>query len=99
MVFEFFNMLSAFISGNPELVAFLMTIVELVKGVVKPLPWYKGWMMTVFCFVMGFVFAIPVEGFVGIDWLEYAAGGLGLGLFATGIYSLIFETLSRKLKE
>lgn len=96
MVLKFFDMMTAFISGNPELVAFLMTIVELIKKVIKPLPWYKGWIMTVICFVLGFMFAIPVEGF---NWLEFAAGGLGLGLFATGIYSLIFETLSRKLKE
>ena len=84
-----------FLETSAPLIAVVMAIVEYVKRVVQDQEWYVGWYMTIFAFVVSFLFAIPEAGFVGIDWVMYIAHGIGLGLVATGIYK-VSSTVVRK---
>ena len=80
---------------NPQLVLWALGITEYAKRVLQPFSFYKGWMSTVAGFIVGFAFAIPVDGFVGIEWFQFIANGLLLGLSATGIYK-VGESLAEK---
>ena len=77
-----------FIKAYPQVVLLLMAIVQKVKEFIKDKPWYKGWYMTIFAFVIAFLFAIPAQGF---EVIPFIAGGLGLGLISTGLYDIIDE--------
>lgn len=41
------------------LIALLIAIVEYIKSVIKPMSWYRGWIMTLIAFAIGFILAIP----------------------------------------
>ena len=84
-----------FLAANAVLVVLILTIVEYVKRWVELKPWYRPEFMTAFGFLLGFAFAIPSTGFVGISWVDFIAQGFGLGLVATGIYK-VGATLAHK---
>ena len=96
MFLKFYNLMVAFLQENGVLIALLMAIVEYVKRWVNDQPWYEGWMMTSFAFVVSVFLAIPETGFVGIDWFVYAAEVVGLFVVSTGLYK-VSETVVRKV--
>jgi hypothetical protein len=83
MFLELYGLMVEFLESNAVLIALLVAIVEYIKSVLKPMPWYRGWVMTVIAFAIGFVLAIPTGEIV---WLEYIAHAIGLGLVGTGLY-------------
>ena len=87
--------MQSFLLANAALIIIVMSIVEYVKRWVESSPWYKPEFMTAFGFILGFAFAIPATGFVGIAWTDFVAQGFGLGLVATGIYK-VGSTLASK---
>ena len=48
-----------FLESNAVLIALLIAIVEYIKSVIKPMSWYRGWIMTLIAFAIGFILAIP----------------------------------------
>jgi hypothetical protein len=78
----------------------VMAIVEYVKLLIKDKPWYEKfkWTMTVFGFALGFVGAVPTTGFVGfvgLDWAQYVANSIMLGLVATGVYKTLASLIKK----
>ena len=96
MLFDIVQSTMDFLEANPALIALVLAIVEYVKRWVQDQTWYKDWYVTIFAFVVSFLFAIPAEGFAGLDWVMYIAHGFGLGLVATGVYK-VGSTLVRKV--
>jgi hydrogenase-4 membrane subunit HyfE len=92
MFLELYGVMVEFLESNAVLIALLIATVEYIKSVIKPMSWYKGWIMTVIAFAIGFILAIPAGPIV---WLDFIAHGVGLGLVATGLYRT-GESLSRK---
>lgn len=73
-----------FVGENAVMVGMIMAIMGYVKSAVENKPGIKGWMLTAFAFLLGFVFAVPEAGIVNFS--EFVANGFMLGLCATGIY-------------
>jgi hypothetical protein len=92
MFLELYGVMVDFLESNVVLIGLLIAIVEYIKSVIKPMPWYRGWIMTLIAFAIGFILAIPAGPIV---WLDFIAHGVGLGLVATGLYRT-GESLSRK---
>ena len=86
MILQLINSALAFLGESLVLVATMMSIVEYVKRWAATQVWYQGWQMTVFGFVLGFLFALPAAGFAAIDLMVYIPNSVILGLVATGIY-------------
>mgnify|MGYP000895481199 CR=1 FL=1 len=95
MILEYIQEGAMFLAANAASVALIMSIVQYVKLQVNALPWYKGEYMTALGFLLGFMFAIPVGGFVGIDWVAFVIHGVALGGAATGIFKIGDELISR----
>jgi hypothetical protein len=92
MFLELYGVMVEFLESNAVLIALLIATVEYIKSVIKPMSWYKGWIMTLIAFAIGFILAIPAGPIV---WLDFIAHGVGLGLVATGLYRT-GESLVRK---
>lgn len=88
MFLNLYNAMVEFLSTNVVLIALLMAIVEYAKRELQKYEWVEGWMITVLAFALGFLLAIPEQGFVDIVILEYLVHGIGLGLVATGVYKV-----------
>lgn len=84
-----------FIEQNMGMVLYVLGIVEYVKRFVTGYSWYRGEYMTAFGFLLGFLFAIPASGLVGVDPLLYIAHSISIGLVATGVYK-VGDTLVQK---
>jgi hypothetical protein len=94
MILEMYALMVEFLEANLILIGLLMVAVEWVKLGVKQLPFYEGWQVTAVAFILGFVFAIPMQGF---ELMPFIAHGIGLGLTAVGVYK-VGEGLARKTK-
>jgi hypothetical protein len=83
----FFNLIQSsleFVRANPMLVAMLMAITAYFKLFISAFAWAKAWMITLFAFILAFLFAIPAWPFA--PSLAYFLNAILLGLAATGIY-------------
>lgn len=95
IVLQYIQEGAVFLAANATSVALIMSIVQYIKLQINALPWYKGEYMTVLGFLLGFAFAVPVGGFIGIDWVAFAIHGIALGGAATGIFKIGDELISR----
>jgi len=75
MFLELYGVMVDFLESNVVLIGLLIAIVEYIKSVIKPMSWYKGWIMTLIAFAIGFILAIPAGPIV---WLDFIAHGVGL---------------------
>jgi len=87
-VVKFIEAMVVFIDANPIVIGYVLAIVEILKRWSAGWTWMKPEYMTIVGFLIGFLFAIPAEGFVGIVWFDFVAHGFGLGLIATGLYKV-----------
>ena len=95
MLFVIINEAGKFLADNPMLIAMILAIVEYVKRWTANVAWVKPEYLTVFGFVLGFLFAIPEVGFVAIVPIVYVSQSIALGLVATGIFK-VGSTLASK---
>jgi hypothetical protein len=86
MLAQIITIMEKFLAENLVLVGLVVAVVTYIKRWIEGMAWYKPEYMTILGFVLGFLFAIPPTGFVGIVWIDFVAQGLGLGLVATGLY-------------
>jgi len=95
LIIQYIQEGAAFLANNAGSVAIIMSAVQYIKLKINMLPWYKGEYMTILGFVLGFLFAIPETGFVGIDLIQFAIHGIALGGAATGIFKIGAELIRR----
>ena len=88
MLFVIINEAGKFLADNPMLIAMILAIVEYVKRWTANVGWVKPEYLTIFGFVLGFLFAIPEAGFAAIIPLAYVAQSVALGLVATGLFKV-----------
>ena len=79
---------SAFLQANVVLVGLIISITEWAKSLLAGQAWFQGWHITLFAFILSFLFVIPPAGFVGIDWVSYVVNSVAVGLSATGLFKL-----------
>jgi hypothetical protein len=73
-----------FVSDNASTVAMIFAITAWAKSLQPKFSWLKDNYLTVFAFVVGFLFIFPEGAFVW-DW-QFIANGIAMGLTATGVY-------------
>ena len=96
MLFVIINEAGKFLADNPMLIVMILAVVEYVKRWTANVSWVKPEYLTVFGFVLGFLFAIPAAGFAAIDPVVFVSQGVALGGVATGLFK-VGSTLFSKL--